>query len=337
VINYNQHSRFLIQWLYLCHCFLLPHLSQRPPSETHNTFQPPQFSVDFIKQLTGTLSTILDYELLDFGTANACLDEAINAIQFAHDDDNSSSHSHSPSPQSSITSNQHKMSSNNLGTSAHQVPHIINVCTPMPPTPIHLHDGVDTGNPSDSPTNISSAFHEYDHLPSPAPTTERQSEHDRTFTTPSFSSSMPMDSSYGCNLCLPSNNEPCATLQPHEFVSNNKKEKQQKNGLTTIYTQNAQGLWHCPRDPDGNILVDKPPDLSKLEYLIDYMRQILEHGWPKKLGKKATNLTSTSRDTIFSATMQTMEKIDANTTSEVLLSSSPRFFMMHGKQLDHPL
>jgi hypothetical protein len=242
MINYRHHSRFSIQWLYLCYCFLQAYLSQRPLSETHNTIQPPQFSVNFIEQLAGTLSTILDYELLNFGAANAHLDEAINAIQFAHDDDNSSSQSHFPNPQSLITSNQHEMSSSNLGTSAYQVPYIINVCTPMPPTPIYLHDGVDTGNPSDSPTNVFSTFHEYDHLPSPALTTERQSKHDRTFTTPSFSSSLPMDSSHGCNESLPSNNEPHTTLQPHEFVSNNKKEKQQKNGLTTIYTQNAQGL-----------------------------------------------------------------------------------------------
>ncbi len=40
-----------------------------------------------------------------------------------------------------------------------------------------------------------------------------------------------------------------------------------------IYTQNASGLWHRPRDPDGNIIDDAPPDLSKLEYIIDYMRQ----------------------------------------------------------------
>jgi hypothetical protein len=149
----------------------------------------------------------------------------------------------------------------------------------MPPTPIHFHHGVDTGNPSDSPTNAPFAFHEYNHLPSPAPTTEWQSEHDMTFTTPSFSSSLPMDSSHGCNASLPSNNEPRTTLQPHEFVSNNKKEKQQKNGLTIIYTQDAQGLWHCPRDPDGNIFVNKPPDLSKLEYLIDYMRQNNVGAW----------------------------------------------------------
>jgi hypothetical protein len=40
-----------------------------------------------------------------------------------------------------------------------------------------------------------------------------------------------------------------------------------------IHTRNARGLWHRPRDPDGNILVDAPPDLSKLEYIIDYMYQ----------------------------------------------------------------
>jgi hypothetical protein len=47
-------------------------------------------------------------------------------------------------------------------------------------------------------------------------------------------------------------------------VSNNNNNKHEKH-LTNIYTQNAQGLWRHPRDADGNILVDKPPDLSKLE------------------------------------------------------------------------
>ncbi len=45
----------------------------------------------------------------------------------------------------------------------------------------------------------------------------------------------------------------------------------------TIYTQNAQGLWRRPRDPDGNLLIDQLPDLSKLEYIIYYMR-------PKNIG-----------------------------------------------------
>jgi hypothetical protein len=80
VINYRHHSCFSIQWLYLCHHFLQAYLSQHPLSETHNTIQPPQFFFDIIEQLTGTLSTILDYELLDFGAASACLDEVINAI-----------------------------------------------------------------------------------------------------------------------------------------------------------------------------------------------------------------------------------------------------------------
>jgi hypothetical protein len=58
-----------------------------------------------------------------------------------------------------------------------------------------------------------------------------------------------------------------------------KKNKNKENRLTTIYTQNAQGLWHHPRDPEGNILVDQPPDLLKLEYLIDYMRQDDVRAW----------------------------------------------------------
>jgi hypothetical protein len=55
--------------------------------------------------------------------------------------------------------------------------------------------------------------------------------------------------------------------------NNNEKKKNKENGLNTVYTQNAQGLWCCPRDPEGNILVDQPPGLSKSEYLIDFMCQ----------------------------------------------------------------
>ncbi len=67
--------------------------------------------------------------------------------------------------------------------------------------------------------------------------------------------------------------EPPQTIQPHDPVSNNNKEITKKNELTTIYTQNALGLWFCPRDPESNILINLPPDLSKLEYLIDFMHQ----------------------------------------------------------------
>ena len=43
--------------------------------------------------------------------------------------------------------------------------------------------------------------------------------------------------------------------------------------MTTIYTQNARGLWRHPRDLNGDIIVDAPPDLTKLEYIIDFMQQ----------------------------------------------------------------
>ncbi len=43
--------------------------------------------------------------------------------------------------------------------------------------------------------------------------------------------------------------------------------------VSTIYSQNTNGLWRRARDNDGNILYDKPRDTTKLENLIDRMRQ----------------------------------------------------------------
>jgi exonuclease III len=40
-----------------------------------------------------------------------------------------------------------------------------------------------------------------------------------------------------------------------------------------MYNQKVQGFWHPPRDPKGNILVESPPDTTKLENLINKMRQ----------------------------------------------------------------
>ena len=76
-----------------------------------------------------------------------------------------------------------------------------------------------------------------------------------------------MDSSHGCDASLSSDDAPCTTLQPHDPVSN-----EEKNPTTTIFTQNVQGLWHRPRDPEGNILLNRPADTSKMEYIIDYMK-----------------------------------------------------------------
>jgi len=67
-------------------------------------------------------------------------------------------------------------------------------------------------------------------------------------------------------------NGPQQTPQPHDPANHNTNEYK-KEIPTTIYTQNAQGLWHRPRDLYGNILADHPLDLLKLEYIIDYMRQ----------------------------------------------------------------
>jgi hypothetical protein len=75
-------------------------------------------------------------------------------------------------------------------------------------------------------------------------------------------------------MSLLSADEPQQILQPHDPVSN---EGQKVH--TTIFTQNVQSLWHCPRDTEGNILLGRPPDISKLEYIIDYMRNNNVGAW----------------------------------------------------------
>jgi hypothetical protein len=59
----------------------------------------------------------------------------------------------------------------------------------------------------------------------------------------------------------------------------NNNNKKIEHTMTTIYTQNARGLWQLPQDPDRNILVDAPPDLSKVKYIVDYMCQHNVGAW----------------------------------------------------------
>jgi hypothetical protein len=72
---------------------------------------------------------------------------------------------------------------------------------------------------------------------------------------------------------MPSRDNHRQTLQPHDSVSNERKVH------TTILTQNIQGLWHRPRVPEGNILLDQPPDTSKMEYNIYFMRNNNAGAW----------------------------------------------------------
>ena len=310
--HYRRRSRSSIQWLYLRHRFTAAYLNHTSSSDPNDTIQPQHFSTDTIDQLTSRVSTILDTALSDFCAATTCLDNTIDIIEdilendISHsdlpslplvdsieqlnkdislilDDDfldfnathkrldknvnaidssfNADDDPHLP-PTMSITSERHKMPTSKLGPSARHMPLATAVSIPLPSTPTYQHDSEDHGTTSMPSTPVSSRSH------------DRHEEQDWTATTPSFSpSTTPMDSSHGCNTSLASDDGPRTNLQPHEFVSNNNNNKHEKNHLTTIYTQNAQGLWRRPRDADGNILVDKPPDLSKLEYLIDYMRQ----------------------------------------------------------------
>ena len=106
--------------------------------------------------------------------------------------------------------------------------------------------------------------------------------------------------------------------------------------MTTIYTQNARGLWRRPRDLDGNILVDAPPDLTKLEYIIDYMRQhdvgswLLQETW-----EEGDNF-----DTEIGGYRVFHHNAKRGTTGRqhlfrgVAIILSPQFHM-HGSLLDH--
>jgi hypothetical protein len=105
-----------------------------------------------------------------------------------------------------------------------------------------------------------------------------------------------------------------------------------------VYTQNARGLWCCPQDPDGNILVDAPPDLSKLEYIIDYMRQQDVGAWLiQETWEEGDESNIESRGYHISITMLTKEQMVITTFSRVLQSSSPHYSTKHGDWQDPPL
>jgi hypothetical protein len=91
-----------------------------------------------------------------------------------------------------------------------------------------------------------------------------------SFSNHSYIPASPTDSSHGCNKSLTSENGSAQPLQPHDPVTINNKNN--KATITTIYTQNVRGLWCRPHDREGNILLDYPPDTSKLKQLIDFMR-----------------------------------------------------------------
>jgi hypothetical protein len=132
--------------------------------------------------------------------------------------------------------------------------------SPTPSLPLYLCGGMDPGTPCDSSTQWP-----FTATPPPLPS------HDQ------------LNDSHGCTSSL-SDNEipPDQTLQPHDPICNsniNNNNTNNEHTMTTIYTHNARGLWQRLRDTDGNILVDAPPDLLKVEYILDYMRQHYVGAW----------------------------------------------------------
>jgi hypothetical protein len=143
------------------------------------------------------------------------------------------------------------MSPSKLGSSTPHVPHNIDICTSLSSLLLHPWGEVDIGPHCASPTNASFTFSEpigkYAPHPSPPYTPKRQCNNNRFFTIPSLTSSLLADGFHGCNRSPSDRDEPPQTIQPHDPMSNYNKGKTNKNELTTIYTQNTQGLWPRPR------------------------------------------------------------------------------------------
>ncbi len=219
---------------------------------------------------------MIDYEL------NICR-EHTNA--FLRNKDNCTSQYHPFVHKTSKTSNQPKINSSNSGLPTHHGPQVYIEHTYLLISLLHLHGEEDPGTPCES-SIFSWSF--------------------TNTTTPLLP---PTDDSHSCNTS-PSGNEnhPQQTLQPFKPECNNNRHTKHTIEHAIIYTQNARGLWLCPQDPDGNILIDAPPDLSKLEYIIDYMQQQDVGAWLiQKTWEDVTTSTLKAEDTTFSVTMPTKE------------------------------
>jgi hypothetical protein len=141
-----------------------------------------------------------------------------------------------------------------------------------------------------TPSDLSGQFAHPYHMPSPPSSTttlflrgglaiDNPDNSPWTFIPLSPPSSPPdpsHDDFHGCTPSHPDDDHPPnQPSQPHKSVCDITihKQKNTPHTMTTIYTQNARGLWRRPHDLNGDIIVDAPPDLTKLENIIDYMRQ----------------------------------------------------------------
>jgi hypothetical protein len=245
--KFQYRQRSSIQWLYLRHCFLQAYFASHKP--TPKTNEPSSSAtqsqilsyVDPIEAFfADKLSKEIDYELNFREHTNT----------FLGNKDNCTSQYHPFVHKTSKTNNRPINNSSNSGSSTHHVPQVYTEHITLPISPLHLNGEEDPGTPCES-SIFSWSF--------------------TNTTTPLLP---PTDDSHGCNMSPSGNkNHPQQPLQPYEPVCNKKRHTKQTIEHTMIYTQNAKGLWRRPRDPDGNIIVDAPPDLSKLEYIIDYMCQ----------------------------------------------------------------
>ena len=124
-------------------------------TDTPRSYLPCSPLANSIEHLVGTISLILDKELLYFNKAHECLDITVQGIKSAFGDDIDPTYPPSPS----ITSDQHEMPTSNLGPTAHHTPLPTAASTHLPSMPLYQQYSADPGTTSGHPTPVSFTPH----------------------------------------------------------------------------------------------------------------------------------------------------------------------------------
>jgi hypothetical protein len=254
----------LIQWLYLSFCFAAAYakLLEPPTKNTNEIPLPPPNPARFLSQLDD-ISKALDDALNEIHLVNKGIEDAITRFE-------------------SSTSILKEKSRSNLGPSAHPAPTTID-CTvspslTTPPSGLDEDDPKDMANTVDAPIfsphdtdDFDQEFADIDSFIlafiSPETPPHKYANNTNMTATPT-TILLPRGSLEQLATSMTSNRMERNPPQPHDSDTNTNKLKH-----TKIYNQNVQGLWCCSRDPEGNILIDSLPDTTKLENLINKMRQ----------------------------------------------------------------
>jgi hypothetical protein len=208
MINFCRHPHGLIQWLYLRHCFLHAYFAlQQLPTEPHDDLPSTVPSNDYVLLQISKTSKRINSELQALHNIDRYLIATIAGITSnAYSVSRTSSYAHS---MPTMTSNWFAMDISKSSPSAQPVPNIIDICTPPPSSPLRPCNSDDTSSGQCDRSEVDSLsildFRDSgdDDLFSVASTPEQQQDANRSYTSPSHCSSLPVADSNGCDMSLP--------------------------------------------------------------------------------------------------------------------------------------